>query len=70
MVVLGDGADILGAVVVPGGGCGAWPELAGLAGALARADRLTEAELTFQKIHTYAGHRALKRSTFGWSWRQ
>src|SRR5262252_2229598 len=29
MVMLGGGADILGAVVVPGGGDGAWPELAG-----------------------------------------
>jgi len=29
MVMLGGGADILGAFVVPGGGCGAWPELAG-----------------------------------------
>ena len=28
MVMLGGGADILGAVVVPGGGDGAWPELA------------------------------------------
>ena len=29
MVMLGDSTDILGAVVVPGGGYGAWPELAG-----------------------------------------
>ena len=29
MVMLGGGADILGALVVPGGGDGAWPELAG-----------------------------------------
>jgi hypothetical protein len=29
MVMLGGGADILGAVAVPGGGYGAWPELAG-----------------------------------------
>src|SRR5215467_13237809 len=28
MVMLGGGADILGAVVVPGRGDGAWPELA------------------------------------------
>jgi hypothetical protein len=29
MVMLGDGSDILGAVVVLGRGDGAWPELAG-----------------------------------------
>src|SRR5205823_10357747 len=29
MVILGDGTDIFGAVVVPGGGCFAWLELAG-----------------------------------------
>jgi len=29
MMMLGGGADILGAVVVSGGGDGAWPELAG-----------------------------------------
>ena len=29
MVMLGGGADIFGAVVVPGGGYGVWPELAG-----------------------------------------
>src|SRR6266699_3617097 len=29
MVMLGDGADIPGTVVVPGDGCGTWPELAG-----------------------------------------
>jgi hypothetical protein len=29
MVMLGGGADILGAFVVPCGGCGAWPEVAG-----------------------------------------
>jgi hypothetical protein len=29
MVMLGDSTDIPGAVVVPGGGDGAWPELAG-----------------------------------------
>jgi hypothetical protein len=29
MVMLGGGADILGVLVVPGGGDGAWPELAG-----------------------------------------
>jgi len=29
MVMLSGSADILGTVVVPGGGCGAWPELAG-----------------------------------------
>src|SRR6266699_4842491 len=29
MVMLGGGTDILGTVVVPGGGDGAWPELAG-----------------------------------------
>ena len=27
--MLSGSADILGTVVVPGGGCGAWPELAG-----------------------------------------
>ena len=29
MVMLSGGCDILGAVVVPGGGDGAWPQLAG-----------------------------------------
>ena len=32
MVMLGGGADILGEAVVPGDGCGAWPQLAGLIG--------------------------------------
>jgi hypothetical protein len=29
MVMSGGGADILGEAVVPGDGCGAWPQLAG-----------------------------------------